>query len=87
MSILSGLTHIQRCMFTGDFKKELIKLGMDKFDAQYFSDMVKNGKSIVQCYQYAETCNESYREDLCRILDKYVDDWMIDYKHLEKDRL
>lgn len=87
MSILSGLTHIERCLFPGDFKKELKKLGMDNFDAQYFSDMVKNGKSIVECYQYAETCNEPYRTYFCKILNKYVDDWMMQFKHLEKDRI
>ena len=47
--------------------------------------MVKNGKSIIVCYQYAETFIEPYRTDFCKILNKCVDDWMKQFKHLEKD--
>ena len=82
MSILSGLTHLERCLFPLDFEKELRKLGMDKFDAKELSKMVEKGKGIVEIYQYAEGCREPYATDLTKILDKYVNNWMKEFKHL-----
>ena len=84
MSILSGLAHLERCMFPKDFEKELKSLGMDKFDAKEFAKMVEKDKGIVEIYQYAQSCKEPYATNLTKIIDKYVDNWMQEFKHLTK---
>lgn len=87
-SILSGIAHINRCLFRDDFKEELIDLGLEKDLSEELAKGVLEGKGIVDIYQSALLFNEPYKTKITDTLDIYVQNWAKEYDwDFEKGKL
>lgn len=75
---LEELAWLSRCLFPGDFKKELLAMGIDKDDSRMLSEMINTregrGKNILELYQESLACVDP--DYYTKIIDDYCKKWL-----------